>query len=239
MAIGQKVLISDGVDHGNFEVQTISSSTAFVGLFMGYVDDCLPGVTVGSGAAVAPSGSQPAFNTTSLKALNATLLTGIAAFTDNTTGTASSTLAAGVGIYNVSAYINLVNITATGNVFYFLPGHAFKVLSMSATTEKPESVASKAVTLTPYVNGISVTGGALALTTANVVSVGGNISATSITAVNTGTSVQSLNIQCSTFTAAFTNGAVRVILTIQNMDSANAIASLASKINTIKAALQT
>ena len=240
MAVGQKVFISDGTDFGNFEVQSIGGSTSFVGEFMGYVDDAAPGATVGSGAAVVASGTQSTFTTTALKALNATLLSGINAFTDNTTGTASDTLAAGVGIYNVSAYVDLVNVTGTGNIFYFIPGHAFKVLSITATTEDPESGGpASSLVVTPYVNGVAVTGGLLTLTKAAVAAVGGNISATAVTAANTGTAAQSLNIQCTTYTTAFTDGAVRVVLTVQNMDSANAFASLADKINDIKAALQT
>jgi len=60
MAVGQKVFISDGTDVGTFTVQSIGSSVQFTAVFEGYTDDSAVGVTVGSGAAVVPSGAQQA-----------------------------------------------------------------------------------------------------------------------------------------------------------------------------------
>ena len=236
MAIGQKVFVSDGTKMVTFEVQSIGGSTSFVGEFMGYVDDSASG-TIASGAAVVPSGAQSTFTTTALKALNATLLTGIGSFTDNTTGSSSDTLAAGVGVQSLAFFVNLAQITAT-TIMSFTPGFAFKVLAIQFSSEIAVTTAAKAATITPYINGVSTTGGALALTSANCTPKGTTVTGSTITAGNTGTSAQTLALVASTVTA-FSEGSGWIILRVQNMDSANATASLAAKINTIKAALQT
>lgn len=238
MAVGQKVFISDGTDAGTFEVQSISDSTHFTGVFMGYTDDSAPAAVVDSGAKVSPSGVEvPALTTTALKALNATLLTGISAFTDNTGGSASSTLAAGVGIHYWSFYAKLSDVTAAASVGAFTPGYAFKILSISWLGLQAGTGAGATITFTPTISGVAITGGVLVPTLANATA-GSVVAASTITGANTGTSASTFALTASAITA-FTNGTGTIIVKVQNTDEANAFASLADKVNDVIAALQT
>ena len=237
MAIGQVVVLSDGVDVGHFEVTAIASAISVTLEFLGQTGDASPAAIIGSGAKVVAGGTQENFTTTELKVLNATLLAAIADFTDNSTGTASDTIAAGVGVETIAFFVNLAQITAT-TIMSFTPGYAFKVLAIQFSVEIAVTTGAKAVTLTPTVNGSGVTGGALALTSANCTPKGTTVAGSAITAGNVGTSAQTLSLAASAVTA-FSEGSGWVLLRVQNMDSANAIASLADKINDIKAALQT
>lgn len=237
MAKGGTYFVSDGTDWAHFTVTSIPNSTSFTGTYCGYIGDGVNPAVIGSGAKVVASGTQAAdFTTTELKALNATLLTGIAAFTDNTGGTASDTLAAGVGISDWMFYVSLPDVTNADLIGAFTPGYAFKVLKLDFLHEKAVTTGAKAATLTPKINGSAITGGVLAL--AGTYAAGAVTAASTITAANTGTSAQTFSITASGVTA-FTEGNGVIRVRVQNMDSVNAFASLADKINDIRSALQT
>jgi len=243
MAVGQKVFASDGVDWGTFEVQSIGSTTQFTGVFMGYADDASPGAVVGSGAAVVPSGVQQNLSTTELKALNALILAGINALTDNTTGTASDTLAAGVGKY--SLIIPLTSL-ATGLSTLAIDlltnnpiGHAFKLLSFDWVTTVAGAGAGATQTFNLEIGTTNVTGGSLNPTLANTATIGAIVSGTAITANNVGTAADTISIEMAAGGTVFSAGAGYFVIRIQNTDTSNAVASLADKLNDILAALQT
>lgn len=237
MAVGGIYFLSDGTDFGHFQVLTINSPVSVTLEFLGQEGDASPAAIIGSGGKVVTGGTQQDFTTTELKALNTTLLAGIGAFTDNSTGSASDTIAAGAGVFTLAVFVNLAQITAT-TIFSFTPGFAFKVLAIQFSAEIAVTTGGKAATLTPTVNGSGVTGGALALTSANCTPKGTTVSGSPITGGNTGTSAQTLGIAASSVTA-FSEGTGWVLLRVQNMDSADAIASLADKINDIRSALIT
>lgn len=236
IGVGQTVFITDGTDFGHFAVTSLVSTTGIVANFTGQEGDAAPAAVIGSGGLVAPGGTQQDFDAAALQALNAILLSGIGTFTDNTTGTASDTLAAGVGVSTLALFVNLSAITAT-TIFSFTPGFAFKVLAIQFSSEIAVTTGAKAATLTPAIAGSGVTGGALALTSANCTPKGTTVSGSSITANNTGTAAQTLSLAASSVTA-FSEGTGWVLLRIQNMDQANSIASLADKVNDILNALQ-
>lgn len=235
MTTGLPVFAGDGADFGHFIVFSVNSAISVTLTFKGWEGDASPGAVIGSGALVTPSGTQHDLTAAELQALNATLLTGVGAFTDNSGGTASDTIAAGVGIQTIPIFVNLAQITAT-TIFSYTPGYAFKVLAIQFSVEIAVTTAAKAVTLTPTVNGSGVTGGALALTSANCTPKGATVSGSAISGGNTGTSAQTLGIAASSVTA-FSEGTGWVLLRVQNMDTANAIASLADKWNDALAAL--
>lgn len=89
---------------------------------------------------------------------------------------------------------------ATGDFKIGVP-FAFTVLSALFRTNKPASTAAKLATLTVSVNGTPVTGGVMALTTANQNTIGGTVAATAITAGNVGTAGQTLGVTASAVTA--------------------------------------
>lgn len=157
------------------------------------------------------------------------------AITDNSTGTPSDTIAAGAGVEIFPFFVNLAQITAT-TIMSFTPGFAFKVLAIQFTVEVAVTTAAKLVTLTPQIGGVSTTGGALALTSANCTPKGTTVTGSAVTAANTGTNAQTLSLLASGVTA-FVEGSGWVILKVQNMDTANAIASLSTHVNTLRTAL--
>jgi len=241
MAVGQQILfLSDTVDYGHFSVQSISDSTHATLVFSGYIGDASPGAVIGSGGAVVPSGTQPStLTTTALKALNATLLAGIAAMTAAATDTVvSNAIAAGVGIHYLTFYAKLSEVTAAATVGAFTPGYRFKILSLTWLGLQAGTGAGATITFTPTISGVGLTGGGTLVPTLANATAGSVVAGATITGANIGTSAQTFAITASTITA-FTNGTGSILVKVQNMEEADAFASLVSKINAINAALQT
>ncbi len=67
---------------------------------------------------------------------------------------------------------------------------------------------------------------------------GSVVAGATITGANTGTSASTFAITAGTITT-FTNGTGTILVKVQNLDELNAVASLAAKINAIRAALKT
>lgn len=153
--------------------------------------------------------------------------------TDNSTGTASATIAAGVGINTVAINLPLVGITGNVDVVTnYTPGYAFKILSVDFVVTKVVSTGGKAATLNLEIGTTNVTGGAVALTSANCTPLGALIAGSAVTANNTGTASDTISVEASSVTA-FAEGDGSLLIRLQNMDTANAIASLAAGINNL------
>lgn len=145
--------------------------------------------------------------------------------TDSTTGTASNTLAAGVGKYLLSVPVNLATV-ADGDVLTSLPiPHKFKILSVDAYCTQEVTTAAKATTLNVEIDTTDLTGGAVALTSANLATLGVKVAGSAVTAANTGAADAVISIEAAS-TTAFAEGQVMVVIGIQNMDTADAFASL-------------
>jgi hypothetical protein len=85
-------------------------------------------------------------------------------------------------------------------------------VTVAATT------AAKAATLTAQANGTSVTGGVIALTSANATPVGAKVAGSAITGANTFTAGQTVGVVVSAVTT-FIEGAGVIELTVQNSDA--------------------
>lgn len=223
MAVGQPIYVSDGTNQANFTVASISGINGVFLKWLNASGDSTGGTTINSGAIVTAGGR------------TAKISAPTSAITDNTGGTAGSTLSVGAEQFTLAIYCQLAQLTAT-TIFSITPGYAFQVLSLAFVVEVAVTTAAKAATITPYVNGISVTGGALALTSANCTPKGTNIAATAITAGNSGTNAQTLALVASSVTT-FSEGTGWLILTVKNMDSANALSSITALLNTIRTTL--
>jgi hypothetical protein len=143
--------------------------------------------------------------------------------TDNTGGTPGASLGANVAKQTVLLPLQLLDI-ATGTFKVAVP-FAFTLLATNFRTAKPATTAAKAATLTPDINGTPVTGGVMALTSANQNTIGGAVAGTAVTAANVGTAGQTLGVTASVVTA-FIEGDGWVEFTVRNDDLNNAIASL-------------
>lgn len=98
--------------------------------------------------------------------------------------------------------LDLPSITAAGNVVAsFQPGFAGTIDDAFFVVDKPATTAAKAATLAVNINASAVTGGAVALTSANVTPQGSVIEGTAITAANTLNRDDSITIVASSVTA--------------------------------------
>ena len=181
------------------------------------------GNTINSGAQVSPAGVMPA--------LASPLPT---ALTDNTTGTASNTLAAGVGVQTLAFYIDAATIANGDLLTNYVVGYAFKILKFDAYCAKAVTTGAKGATLNLEIGTTNLTGGIVTL--AGTYALGAGVNGTTVTANNTGTASDTISIEASGVTA-FTEGAWYLILSVQNMDTANAVASLADHTNDLISSL--
>lgn len=166
-------------------------------------------------------------------------LAAVAALTDNSGGTASSTIAAGVGLFTLAIPIQLVAMTtaAADLMTNYTPGFRFKVLAVSFVTTTLGTGAGATQALNFEIDSTNLTGGALTITLATTTPLGVRIDATAITANNIGTASQTLSLEVAAGGTVFTAGAGIILVQMQNLDVADAVASMASKINSLRTAL--
>jgi hypothetical protein len=202
-------------DDGSAEIKT-SSGTLFKADKSGQV--ALFGATL----AARPTAYTQTYSTADKTVASPTQET----LTDSTTGTASNTLAAGVGKYLLSFPITLAQISGSADVVTAVPiPHKFKILSVDAYVAKVVTTGAKAATLNLEINTTDLTGGAVALTSANCTPLGAKIAGSAVSAANTGAADATISVESSAVTA-FAEGEVTLVVAIQNMDTADAFASL-------------
>ncbi len=135
---------------------------------------------------------------------------------DSTDGEVS--IGAGAGASNLPFQTDLVDITAADLVTGFKPGYPFKIVSVVFVVDKPATTAAKAATLTTSIGATPITGGVLALTSANCTPKGAVVASTAaITALNTGSATDTISITGSAVTA-FVEGNGSIVYTIANTD---------------------
>jgi len=115
-----------------------------------------------------------------------------------------------VPVFAASAITNADELTD------FVPGHAFKVLSVDFVTVTPITTAAKTATVTPYIDGTAVPG--VVLTVAGTKAKGVVTSSTAATTPLLGTATSKLKLTASAVTA-FVEGAGYFVVHIQNMDA--------------------
>lgn len=229
--IGQPVFAADptgGSDHGSFEVISLTGTT-LIGLRATAApgDTALP-YTIGSGGKLTAGGATGA--------LSAALPT---ALTDNSTGTASNTIAAGVGVTTLMFHVNLVALTAAAADLMtdYVPGYAFKILAVDYVTTTLGTGAGATMSLNLEIGATNVTGGVVNPTLANTATLGQLVTGTAVTAANVGTAASTLSIEVAAGGTIFTAGQGVLLVKIQNMDSAGAFASLSDHVNDLITAL--
>ena len=160
------------------------------------------------------------------------------AFTDSTTGTVADTLAAGVGVTTVAIPITLANVADGDILTAYTPGYKFKVLSVDFAVGVPVTTADKLSTLNVEIGTTNLTGGAVALTSANCTPLGAVVAGSAVTGANTGGASDTISVEASS-TTAFAEGDGYLLLSIQNMDTADAFASIADKWNEVRSVMVT
>ena len=163
----------------------------------------------------------------------------ITELTDSTTGTASATLAATVGIQTVAIPIQLAAMTtaAADLMTNYTPGYAFELLSLEFVTTTLGTGASASQVLNLEIGTTNVTGGVLTLLLADTDTLGKKTAATAITAANVGTAASTISLEVAASGTVFTAGAGIALLKLRNMDTVNSVASLSAKVNEIITAI--
>jgi hypothetical protein len=155
------------------------------------------------------------------------------ALVDNSGGSVAGGLAAGVGIKTIMIYLGLNDVAANGDLITnLLPGYNGKILGLDWIADKPVTTGAKLATFTPKINATGTTGGAVAITSANSTPQGVKVVGSTVTALNTFLPTDTVGIVASGVTQ-FTEGTGWLVLKVQNMDEANAVAALADKVNTL------
>lgn len=93
----------------------------------------------------------------------------------------------------------------------------FTLNSTKFRTAKAATTGAKAATLTPDISGTPVTGGVMALTSANQTPIGATVAGTAVTGTNTGTAGQTLGVTASAVTT-FVEGDGWVEFNVTNND---------------------
>ena len=100
----------------------------------------------------------------------------------------------------------------------------------------PVTTAAKLSTLNMEIGTTNTTGGAIALTSANCTPAGVLVAGTAITAANTGSSSDTISIEAAS-TTTFIEGDGYMLIKLQNMDTTDALASIADKWNELRTTL--
>jgi hypothetical protein len=173
----------------------------------------------------------------SAKYLEVAGLGAITPLTDNSTGTGTDTIAAGVGVTTVTIPLTSLatglSTSAIDLLTAYTPGYAFKILAFGFVTTVAGTGAGASQVFNLEIGTTNVTGGALTVTLASTDTIGEVTSATAVTAANVGTASDTISIEMAAGGTVFTAGAGYFTIRIQNMDTANAVASLSDKINEV------
>jgi hypothetical protein len=224
-SVGQNVFVEGA---GVFSVVSKPGSGSLVLQYLDYDGNTASGNTITAGAQVSPAGTQPD--------LSAGLPTAI---TDNSTGTASDTIAAGAGVFTLSFPITLASMTnaAADLMTNYVVGFAFKILSVSFVTTTIGAGAAASQVLNLEIGTTNVTGGVVTITLAGTDTLGELTAGTAVTAANTGSATDTLSVEVAAGGTVFSAGDGVLLIRVQNMDEANAIASLADHVKDLIIAL--
>lgn len=223
---GTNVFVTDGSNDGNFLVSAVNSATSFTGQFLGLVNDSAPAATIVSGAIVTPGLGNWSVPYT---------LDSLTAFTDNSGGTKSDTIAATcvkntviIGPFSMALLVN-------SQIWKVPIPYAFTVTAATFRDDIAITTGAKAATLTTQISGAACTGGVISVS--GTYATGATQAGTSISGGNIGTAGQTLEIAVSSVTT-FSEGYGHVELTVTNNDLAATIAAIAFKANQLRTALR-
>jgi hypothetical protein len=193
------------------------------------------GILTSNGATVASVATVPIANGGTGATTQAAALAAIrsaappTALTDNSTGTQSNIISAGAGQFTLSVHFRAAGITGNVLLFTYTPGYRFKIIRISAAIVDAITTGAKAATLTTAIAGTPTTGGIVVL--AGAYALGAEqASSAGVTALNVGTNANAITVTASSVTA-FIEGGFSFNIELQNMDTADAVASLAKHVN--------
>ena len=133
------------------------------------------------------------------------------------------TYASGPGVVQIVAIpITLAGITGTGDVVTaYTPGFRFRIEALDFQIQTVVTTGSKAVSLNAEIGTTNVTGGVVALTSANCTPAGAQVAGSAITAANEGGATETISIEAASVTA-FAEGSGVLLIKLRNLDAAGA-----------------
>lgn len=159
-----------------------------------------------------------------------------AALTDSTTGSAGAALAAGAG-YSLLAipHTFIGGTSAVESVTTLTLGFKFKIISWAAVTTVAlvGSGGSRVANMEIGATDVGTVASTITVPIANT-AVGTVTAGTAVEGANTGAANATFSIEIASGGTAFTAGSVMFLVLIQNMDTADAIASLAANLLDLK-----
>lgn len=121
----------------------------------------------------------------------------------------------GAGGRVIALPIKLAKITGAGDVLTnWTPGFAGKITKVAFAVTDPVTTAAKAATLNLEIGSTNVTGGEVALTSANCTPLGAVVAGAAITAANTFTATDTISVEAASVTA-FAEGEGVLLITYQ------------------------
>lgn len=156
-----------------------------------------------------------------------------AALTDSSTGAASTTLAAGVG-YEILTFSHtfIGGTSAVEPVTTLTLGFKFKIISWTAVVDVllVGAGGSRTCNMEIGTTDVGTSPSTLVIAEANA-TVGTVIAGAAVAGANTGSAAATFSIEIASGGTAFSAGKVTFQILVQNMDTADAIASLAAQVN--------
>lgn len=152
------------------------------------------------------------------------------ALTDNTTGAASTTFAAGVGVTTLTFAATSLLACGTGAVDLvtnYVPGFKFKVLGWDFTTSLPGTGAGATLVFNMEIGAVDIgsTPSTCTVNLAGTDTLGKRTAGTTVTGANTGSASDTFTIEAAAGGTAFVTGSGEFHVRVQNMDTADAFAS--------------
>ena len=180
----------------------------------------------GNGARTHDSGFLRRASGLNLSALNSNV-------TNSSGGTDVQDIAAGVGVYSISFDANLAagppaGTSAGDMVTAFIPGHKFKLIALDFVTSIAGVGSSASQTYNLEIGTTNVTAGTCVVTEASTSAVGELTTGAAITGADEGSASDTISIEQAASGSAFTGGAGVFVVTLQNLDTADAFTSLAN-----------
>lgn len=127
-------------------------------------------------------------------------------------------IGAGHGLTILPFNFQLADLAANGDILTnYVPGFAFKIEKVDFRVTKPATTAAKLATINLEINTTDLTGGVVALTSANCTPAGAAVAGTAVTANNVGGATDSFSIELSGVTA-FVEGSGVLLVALRNLD---------------------
>jgi hypothetical protein len=227
--VGQVLAIEDVNDPapGYFSVAAINSSVSVSLLYLD-ISANSDAATIASGKVVAPAG--PSYTPGALPT----------AFTDNSGGTLSNAINAGVGIQTIAIPVTLAvgGTGAADALTTYIFGHAFKILGWTYVTAVAGATGLNRI-FNMEINAVDVSTvvSTITLSAANTGTVGTRVDGGAVSGAQTGAAGDSFSIEVAAGGTAFTAGSGFFIVSVQNLDTRDALASLADHTNNLITAL--